>query len=503
MARLISLEVDASMLQGALSKSTRRFVCHHAPDVGAILASGAAAPDLVVLGGDAKRAADAAEALTDDAALLVSTLLGWRLQGSRTDTARLIALGVRITSDDEGSFRRACEEALDARAGRTVRVNPPTEVRAGHPQVLDLHGRRVLVADDDPAMTWYVADLLRSEGCDVWEAGDGASALAIARASLPDLVISDIRMPGTNGVRLCQFLRRDPVLGDVPILLLSWKGDWLRDAERAGAEATAYLEKRSTPEEFLAAAREALSAHMRLEQRLRQATTLRGQLEGTTPYRLLRLACTLRSDARLIMRCSPYAYEVHIRDGAPRSATRFSPGGDAVRGAVAIASLLDERSGRFVLGPQHGGVEANLTGSLQQQVLPQVTRFRQRNVVAVDDPKPTDLVAVATQAADSTQADLASELPSIEDPVDDDAPGPTVLPISPHIGDRTAVRRSLSRAGRSAPPSRVEAPGARRRSAPALRWVALAALALGVVLGAGAHGVHRSDAANARAETAR
>ena len=63
--------------------------------------------------------------------------------------------------------------------------------RGGQPDV-PLEGRRVIVADDDPAVTWYIADLLRSSGCIVHEALDGQTALDLANEITPELVVADI-----------------------------------------------------------------------------------------------------------------------------------------------------------------------------------------------------------------------------------------------------------------------------------------------------------------------
>jgi len=205
---------------------------------------------------------------------------------------------------------------------------------------------------------------------------DGEAALDRARRTVPDLVISDIRMPRLDGLNLCRALRADPILADVPIVLLSWKEDWLRQAEGVGAEASAYLAKRSTPEEALMRIHEVLEPHVRLERRMHKEGPVRGRLDGTAPYRLLRLACATRADARLTLRCAPNTYEVRIRDGAPRSATRLTADGAVLHGVPAVASLLGERAGRFTLNAERAPIDPDLTGSLHQQIAACVTRSR-------------------------------------------------------------------------------------------------------------------------------
>ena len=80
----------------------------------------------------------------------------------------------------------------------------------------------VLVADDDADLRGYVAASLAKDGrADVVEAASGAVALTIARALRPDLVVSDLAMPGLDGAALCHALHLDPVTRGVPVLIVS------------------------------------------------------------------------------------------------------------------------------------------------------------------------------------------------------------------------------------------------------------------------------------------
>ncbi len=80
----------------------------------------------------------------------------------------------------------------------------------------------VLIADDDDDMRLYVRSCLRSAGVGaVLEAADGDEALRLAQAEGPDLVISDVVMPGLGGEALCRALRADPATAAIPLLLVS------------------------------------------------------------------------------------------------------------------------------------------------------------------------------------------------------------------------------------------------------------------------------------------
>lgn len=79
----------------------------------------------------------------------------------------------------------------------------------------------VLVADDEPAVLEVLSDVVEDLGHRVVKAKDGREALAVARAHLPNLVVTDHMMPRLTGVDLCRQLREDAALKDVPVILLS------------------------------------------------------------------------------------------------------------------------------------------------------------------------------------------------------------------------------------------------------------------------------------------
>jgi len=516
MARVVSVNLDAARIEGVLSTSQRRLTCREAVGAASILdRAGAAPPDLVVLSGEASTAADVAEALIDDPVLLGTAMVAWHVRGALGDTARLVALGVRIVIGEEDALRAACHEALDAREGRTIRVAPPADLASSGISAAapDLHGRRVVVADDDPAIRWFFADLLRANGCDVEELADGEAALDHARRTVPDLIVSDIRMPRMDGVNLCRALRSDPILADVPVVLLSWKEDWLRRAEGGGAEASAYLGKRSTPEEVLLRVHEILEPHARLERRLRKPGAARGRLDGTAPYRLLRLACSAHPDSRLTVRSTARTYEVRIREGAPRSAIGVSNDGSAVSGRPALALLLDERAGRFTLGPDEAPLDPDLDGSLHRQIATHVARFRRGPEGLPSESVAETAVLPVTVAAQEESPPAAECMPgTVPAPPVEPRPEPVAptLPIAPRPfvpGPAVAPPRAspegtqplaspvARRAPPAAPPGALHTRRSSRSWGAPLRWVGIAVVAaLGIVLGAGVRALRQAPA---------
>ncbi|MEQ1438334.1 response regulator [Fontimonas sp. SYSU GA230001] len=94
--------------------------------------------------------------------------------------------------------------------------------------------KRVLIADDEENIVVSLEFLLRRLGCDVSVARDGAEALRQAQATVPDLILLDVMMPGVSGYDVCQQLRADARFAGTRIVLLTAKG---REAEIARGRA--------------------------------------------------------------------------------------------------------------------------------------------------------------------------------------------------------------------------------------------------------------------------
>src|SRR3954471_8916761 len=78
--------------------------------------------------------------------------------------------------------------------------------------------RRVLVVGDEPMLRNLLSRLLRMEGYDVLEAGDGEAALGVVATESPDIVLLDVMMPARDGIDVLGDLRK---VSEVPVILVS------------------------------------------------------------------------------------------------------------------------------------------------------------------------------------------------------------------------------------------------------------------------------------------
>jgi DNA-binding NarL/FixJ family response regulator len=112
---------------------------------------------------------------------------------------------------------------------------------------------RVLIADDEALVRGGFRVLIDTEPgmIVVGEAGDGATAVALARETHPDVVLMDIRMPGVDGLRATHQIAADPDLAGVHVLILTTfdHDEYVIDA--LGAGAAGFLIKNTEPAQLL------------------------------------------------------------------------------------------------------------------------------------------------------------------------------------------------------------------------------------------------------------
>jgi CheY-like chemotaxis protein len=128
----------------------------------------------------------------------------------------------------------------------------------------------IVAIDDDETIRELIAAALRFEGYEVVEAEDGSSGLAMVREHRPDLVVSDVNMPGMDGFAMLQALHADPAIQATPVILLTslQEREHVRSGMTSGADD--YLTKPINFDEL----REAVAAQLN-KQLMRQSAQAR------------------------------------------------------------------------------------------------------------------------------------------------------------------------------------------------------------------------------------
>ena len=168
-----------------------------------------------------------------------------------------------------------------------------------------------LVVEDTPDVIRLVGMALQQD-FKMLSAPDGLSGLDMARKELPSLIVTDLMMPGLDGLELTRRLRADPTTRHIPIVMLTARGEL--DDRVAGMETgvNAYLSKPFSPRELLSAARglvktQATQADILLAQRMDSLESIAGGLahEINNPLNYVKNALArVRMDAQALLELS-------------------------------------------------------------------------------------------------------------------------------------------------------------------------------------------------------
>ena len=117
---------------------------------------------------------------------------------------------------------------------------------------------RILVVDDERDIVDLISYNLEKEGFTVFNAYDGEEALKTVRARSIDLMILDLMLPGIQGMEVCKFIRKDPSNANLPIIMLTAKGDEVDKILGLEIGADDYIAKPFSVRELLARVRAVL-----------------------------------------------------------------------------------------------------------------------------------------------------------------------------------------------------------------------------------------------------
>jgi diguanylate cyclase (GGDEF)-like protein len=127
-----------------------------------------------------------------------------------------------------------------------------------------------LLVEDDPDLLGFLAGVL-SASFSVEQAVNGQTALRVAHQTVPDLIITDLMMPGMSGLELCRKLAADPATAQIPVIVISARGE-LDDRMQAFSEgAVDFLAKPFHPDELLVRALTRMREKTRSDTLLEQA----------------------------------------------------------------------------------------------------------------------------------------------------------------------------------------------------------------------------------------
>ncbi|WOO98640.1 MtrAB system response regulator MtrA [Micrococcus terreus] len=111
---------------------------------------------------------------------------------------------------------------------------------------------KILVVDDDEALSEMIGIVLRNDGFEPTFCADGSQALAAFRSARPDLVLLDLMLPGMDGIEVCRAIRAE---SDTPIVMLTAKSDTSDVVRGLESGADDYVPKPFKPAELVARVR--------------------------------------------------------------------------------------------------------------------------------------------------------------------------------------------------------------------------------------------------------
>ncbi len=117
---------------------------------------------------------------------------------------------------------------------------------------------KVLIVDDSSNIRRLISVVLGKRGYKFIESANGLDALEKAKYERPDLVVLDIIIPGVNGLRVCEELRKDPETKDAGVIILTSEATYEAREQAHAAGADIYMIKPFEPNDLRAAADEVL-----------------------------------------------------------------------------------------------------------------------------------------------------------------------------------------------------------------------------------------------------
>jgi DNA-binding response OmpR family regulator len=167
---------------------------------------------------------------------------------------------------------------------------------------------KILVVDDEVSLQETLTYKLEKEGYQVEVAGDGLTALELARTTNPDLVILDVMLPGMDGFEVCRTLRQET---NIPVLMLTARDDEIDRVVGLEVGADDYLPKPFSMRELIARVK-ALLRRVRLIREEVGAAAQEGNLPQIMTFGNLEIDMTRREVRldRVVVPCKPKEFDL-------------------------------------------------------------------------------------------------------------------------------------------------------------------------------------------------
>ena len=115
-----------------------------------------------------------------------------------------------------------------------------------------MNRRKIVVIEDEPDIVEVISYNLKREGYNVLAVDRGDESINLIRNQSPSLIILDLMLPGMDGLSVCRQLKSDPIVNDIPVIIISAKGEESDIVVGLELGADDYLTKPFSPRELLA-----------------------------------------------------------------------------------------------------------------------------------------------------------------------------------------------------------------------------------------------------------
>ena len=197
---------------------------------------------------------------------------GYLKAGNRTTSqGAVFTLLLPLSEVSYSESEKCMKEGSDAMSPYKIKSVKYTEMQPV--AVSDEERKKVLVVDDDSDVIHYIKELL-APYYEVFSRFDAESAYILMKEEAPDVVISDVVMPGKTGYELCRMIKENIQLSHIPVILLTAKATVEDQVEGLGCGADAYVTKPFEPQYLIALIQSQLKNREQIRAMLSKSTAV-------------------------------------------------------------------------------------------------------------------------------------------------------------------------------------------------------------------------------------